>query len=85
MRRHLTGAQVAELLGVSRKTVYRWADMGRIPPAWDWREDTIAPFVGKVGYLPKGPARRRWSRRYTIGRHRFDEIRNLPRRSTDSQ
>jgi len=71
---YLTGAQVAELLGVSRRTVYRWADMGRIPPPWGWRVGVIEPFVG-IGKLPKGPPRRRDSLRYTVYRHSFTEIR----------
>lgn len=71
---YLTGEQVAAMLGVNRRTVYRWADAGRIPPAWNWRFETIAPLVG-IGRLPKGPPRRRDSLRYTIYRHRFEEKR----------
>jgi helix-turn-helix protein len=67
----LNAEQVAEMLGISRRTVYRWADIGRIPPAWCWRHDTLVPFVG-LGRRPKGPPRRRSSLRYTVYRHRFD-------------
>lgn len=74
MSTYLTGDQVAQLLGVSRRTVYRWADMGRIPAPWEWCHETIAPYIG-IDKLPKGPPRRRWSVRYTVYRHRFDEVR----------
>ena len=70
MQGRLTGAQVAAMLGVTRRTVYRWADEGRIP--WDWREATIAPLVGVVTKRQPGPTRDRYSRRYTVGRHRFE-------------
>lgn len=56
MTAHLNAAQVAALLGISRSSVYRWADAGRIPPAWNWREDTIAPLVGVVTRPRRGPA-----------------------------
>lgn len=71
---YLTGEQVAALLGVSRRTIYRWADMGRIPEPWAWRQETIAPLIG-IGPLPKGPPRRSDSLRYTVYRHRFEEKR----------
>lgn len=71
---YLTGDQVAALLGVSRRTIYRWADRGRIPPAWDWRRETIAPLVG-IQPLPRGPQRRPDSLRYTLYRHRFERQR----------
>lgn len=72
---YLTGDEAAALLGVSRRTVYRWAEIGRIPPAYLWRQDMLAPYIG-IGYLPKGPLRRRWSVRYTTGRHSFYEVRH---------
>lgn len=69
---HLTGNQVAALLGVTRRTVYHWADQGRIPPAWNWRHETIAPLAGVVTKRRRGPARNPRSTRYTTGRHRFE-------------
>lgn len=72
--KYLTGNEVAALMGVSRKTVYRWADAGRIPPPWQWTADALAPYAG-LSKLPKGPPRRRHSLRYTVYRHRFDEVR----------
>ena len=71
----LTGEQVARMLGVSRKTVYRWADEGRIPPAYAWRQSTIAPLVGTVERPRKGPPRNPYAVRYTTGRHSFYEVR----------
>jgi hypothetical protein len=71
----LLGREVAKLMGVSRKTLYRWIDEGRFP-AGPWRESDIAPLVGKV--VPrerKGPPRNPHAARYTTGRHRFDEVR----------
>lgn len=70
---YLTGNEAAELLGISRSTLYRWAERGRIPLRWT--EETLTPYVG-IGYLPKGPPRRRYSARYNAGRHSFYEIRN---------
>lgn len=73
MAEHLTGNEAAELLGVSRRTLYRWADMGRIPRTW-WQPNALAPYIG-IPKLPKGPPRRRYSVRYTTGRHSFTEVR----------
>lgn len=70
MSDRLTGAQVAARFRVSRRTVYRWAEEGRIPS--DWRESTIAPLVGVITRKPHGPKRSRYSRRYTIWRQRFE-------------
>lgn len=72
MSDHLTGAQVAARLGITRRTVYRWAEEGRIPR--DWRESTIAPLIGVVTKRPYGPKRSRYSRRYVTGRHRFERV-----------
>lgn len=71
MSGHLTGDQVAAMLGVTRRTVYRWADEERIPPAWNWRHDTIAPLAGVVTKRRRGPKRAPQSIRYVFGRHRF--------------
>lgn len=69
---HLTGEQAAELLGISRSTLYRWVESGRLPLAWI--HETLTPYIG-IPKLPKGPPRRRWSVRYTTGRHSFYEVR----------
>jgi transposase-like protein len=69
----LTGADLAARLGVSRKTLYRWIDEGRVPPA-PWRESTIAPLA--VAKRRPGPKRNPRAVRYTTGRHSFDEVRN---------
>lgn len=74
-REYLTGEQVAALLGVSRKTVYRWVELGRIPEQWDWTLAALTPYIG-IPKLPKGPPRRRSSVRYTTGRHSFYEVRH---------
>jgi hypothetical protein len=66
----LTGAEVASLLDISRSTVYRRMEEGLIPR--DWRTATIAPLIGVVTRKRPGPERDRYSRRYTIWRHRFE-------------
>ena len=61
----MTGAEAAARLGVSRKTLYRWHHEGRLY-VWQW---------GQVDAMPKrkrGPKRDPRSKRYTIGRHRFE-------------
>lgn len=75
MNELLTGEQVAALLGTNRRTVYRWAERGVIPPVWQWRRSIIEPLIGKVQRPRKGPPRNQWSLRYTVYRHRFDEVR----------
>lgn len=67
----LTGQKAAELLGISRSTLYRWTADERVPRVWT--AETLAPHIGKR--LPKGPPRRRYSLRYTVYRHRFEEKR----------
>lgn len=69
---YLTGEQAAALLGISRRTLYRWAEIGRVPLRWT--RETLTPYIG-IGYRPKGPPRRRYSLRYTVYRHRYDEVR----------
>ena len=70
---YLTADQVAAALGVTRRTVYRWADDGRIPPPSAWRQSVIAALTERP--RPRGPRRNPQSRRYTVGRHKFDEVR----------
>lgn len=72
----MTGQQAADLLGVSRTTLYRWHHEGRLY-CWEWETERARTITKR----PRGPRRNPRSRRYTIGRHRFDEIRTY-RRST---
>lgn len=72
---HMTGDKAARFLGISRRTLYRWADDGVIPRDW-WAAD-LAPYVGTK--RPKGPPRNRDSRRYTVYRHSFTEKRGNQR------
>lgn len=69
----LTGEQAARLLGISRRTLYRYVEKGRVPVVWS--EATLAPLIGTIERLPCGPARNPQSVRYTTGRHRFTEQR----------
>jgi predicted DNA-binding transcriptional regulator AlpA len=78
--RQLDGDAVAWKLGISRRTLYRWVEEGRIPPA-PWRESTIAPLVGRVTKRQRGPKRNPRAIRYTTGRHRFDEVRIVKKAS----
>lgn len=66
----MTGAQVAQRLGVSRRTLYRWHHEGRFP-AWQWTEDQIEARRAELYKRPRGPRRNPDSKRYTVGRHRF--------------
>jgi hypothetical protein len=71
----LSSEDVAKRLGISRTSLYRWIEEGRIPPA-PWRESTVTPLVGVVTKRTrKGPPRNPKSLRYTTGRHRIDEVR----------
>lgn len=74
MTDRLTGDQAARLLGITRRTLYRWAEYGRIPPPPLWTAAMLAPYAG-LAPMPKGPPRRRDSARYTVHRHRFLEQR----------
>lgn len=64
----MRAATVAAVLGISRRSLYRWADEGRLPrSAWG---DVLE---GRV-FLPKrarGPQRNPRSKRYHEGRHTF--------------
>lgn len=74
MHEYLTGAEVAQLLGVSRRTLYRWHHEGRLDLA-DWTYERIAARRALLTKRPRGPQRDPRSLRYTIGRHRFEEVR----------
>jgi len=63
----MTGAEAAARLGVSRKTLYRWHHEGRLY-IWQWEQ------VDAMPKRARGPKRNPRSKRYTIGRHRFERI-----------
>lgn len=67
-RRHPAAADVAAVLGISRRSLYRWAEEGRLPVAeWGY------VIIGAV-WLPKrarGPKKDPRSKRYHEGRHTF--------------
>jgi excisionase family DNA binding protein len=67
---YLTGNQAAALLGISRRTLYRWHHEGRLY-AWQWTADQIEARRAELHKRPRGPRRNPESRRYTRGRHRF--------------
>lgn len=71
---YLTGDQVAQLLGVSRRTLYRWHHEGRLDLS-DWTPERIAARRALLTKRPRGPQRDSRSLRYTVGRHRYDEVR----------
>lgn len=64
----ITGHQAAELLHVSRRTIYRWIDEGRL--AYPITREDIEARMPQV--RRRGPKRSPHSKRYTIGRHRFE-------------
>lgn len=68
---YLTGKDAAALLGISRKTLYRWAAEGRLQQ-WEWTPDQIEAKRAQLQPRPRGPARNPKSKRYTIGRHTFE-------------
>lgn len=61
----MTAIDAAIILGVTRRTVYRWVACGRL--SWPITLDPLS--------LPtprrRGPQRSPWSVRYTRGRHTF--------------
>lgn len=60
-----TGDEAAAMLGVSRRTIYRWIDAGRLAyPITYQALDGLRP-------RRRGPQRNPMSVRYTRGRHRF--------------
>jgi predicted DNA-binding transcriptional regulator AlpA len=44
---YLTGREVAALLGISQRQVWRYAEDGTLPPRETWRRSTIEPLKGK--------------------------------------
>lgn len=65
----MTSAEAAALLGVSRRTVYRWLDEGRIGYPLN-RSDILSR---QPKPRQRGPKRNPQSIRYTRGRHRFHQ------------
>lgn len=66
----LTGNQTAAMLGVSRRTLYRWHHAGRFP-AWQWTEAQIEARRVELQPRRRGPRRNPQSARYVTGRHSF--------------
>ena len=62
-----SGEEAAALLGVSRRTIYRWIEEGRLAYPLT-RADILAR---RPQVRPRGPQRNPLSRRYTAGRHTF--------------
>jgi hypothetical protein len=69
--KHLTGNQAAALIGVSRKTLYRWHAQGRLF-LWEWTEAQIEARWAELTPRKRGPKRDPRSKRYHEGRHSFD-------------
>ncbi len=65
---YLTGDQAATLLGITRRTLYRWAHEGRLC-TWEWTEERLTARAHELKPRKRGPAARRASIRYTAGRH----------------
>lgn len=61
----MTAAAAARILGVTRRTVYRWLEEGRLP--WPIVIDPVTMPTPRK----RGPQRSPWSARYTRGRHTF--------------
>lgn len=66
----ITSAEAAALLGISRRSLYRWLDEGRIGYPLQ-RADIEARRPAK---RPRGPRRNPRSARYVYGRHRYEEV-----------
>ena len=63
----MSAIDAALLLNVTRRTIYRWVDEGRLP--WPIAFDASNPPTPR----PRGPQRNPMSRRYTHGRHTYRE------------
>lgn len=72
----MTGNDAAALLNVSRRTVYRWIDEGRLSYPL-----TLESLQARPQKRQRGPKRKRYSTRYVSGRHGFDK-RNWQKAST---
>jgi excisionase family DNA binding protein len=68
---YLTGEAAAMLLGVSRRTLYRWHHQGRLP-AWQWTPEQIEAKRAQLQPRKRGPRRSPASKRYHEGRHSFE-------------
>jgi predicted site-specific integrase-resolvase len=68
---YLTGAAAAALLGISRRSLYRWLHEGRIA-CTDWTVETLEARRADLVKRPRGPKRNPDSRRYTHARHSFE-------------
>lgn len=64
---YLTGNEAAALAGVSRRTIYKWIEQGRISSPITKSE------ILKQEKRKRGPKRSPYSRRYVYGRHRFEK------------
>lgn len=49
---YFTAADLAEIWGVSRRTIYNWKNEGRLPAydmtlfkPWKWRIETLVPYL----------------------------------------
>ena len=66
----MTAYDAAILLGVTRRTVYRWLDQGRLT----WPLDRQAILAAPPRPRRRGPQRSPWSARYISGRHTFRPV-----------
>lgn len=62
-------AAAAELLDVSRRTIYRWQDEQRLP--YVLKRDELLARRDELQPRARGPQRKATSKRYTVGRHTF--------------
>jgi len=58
------------MLGVSRRTLYRWHHEGRLL-CEEWTLEAILARKHELAPRPRGPQRNPMSVRYTRGRHTF--------------
>jgi hypothetical protein len=81
--KYLTGEAAAKLLGVSRRTIYRWRDAGRLFP-WEWTPERIEAKRAQLHKRLRGPRRNPASKRYHEGRHTFEKKQTAPLFTTRS-